>query len=95
MTAPKMMLASGCAASWTSLAALVDLGDRRGRCRRDREQHTVSAPMPRPSRAGDGQLAARMARSSPRAEPMPMSAEPAPCMTDLTSAKSRLISQAS
>ena len=31
------------------------------------------------------------ARSSPRAEPMPMSAEPAPCMTDLTSAKSRLI----
>ncbi len=35
--------------------------------------------------------AACAARSSPRAEPMPMSAEPAPDMTDLTSAKSRLI----
>ena len=35
--------------------------------------------------------AAWMARSSPRAEPMPMRALPAPCMTDLTSAKSRLI----
>ncbi len=35
--------------------------------------------------------AAWTARSSPRAEPMPMSADPAPCMTDLTSAKSRLI----
>ena len=35
--------------------------------------------------------AAWTARSSPRADPMPMRAEPAPCMTDLTSAKSRLI----
>ena len=35
--------------------------------------------------------AAWTARSSPRAEPMPISAEPAPCMTDFTSAKSRLI----
>ena len=31
--------------------------------------------------------AACTARSSPRAEPMPMSALPAPCMTDLTSAR--------
>ncbi len=36
--------------------------------------------------------AALMARSAPLADPMPMSAEPAPCMTDLTSAKSRLMS---
>ena len=35
--------------------------------------------------------AASTARSSPRAEPMPMRAEPAPDMTILTSAKSRLI----
>src|SRR6202021_98833 len=35
--------------------------------------------------------AAATDRSSPRAEPMPMSAEPAPDMTDLTSAKSRVI----
>ncbi len=35
--------------------------------------------------------AAATARSSPRAEPMPMSAEPALAMTDFTSAKSRLI----
>ena len=35
--------------------------------------------------------AATTARSSPRAEPMPMSADPAPDMTDLTSAKSRLM----
>ena len=32
-----------------------------------------------------------MARSAPRLAPMPMSAEPAPDMTDLTSAKSRLM----
>jgi hypothetical protein len=35
--------------------------------------------------------AAATERSSPRAVPMPMSAEPAPDMTDFTSAKSRLI----
>ena len=35
--------------------------------------------------------AAATARSSPRAEPMPISAEPASDITDLTSAKSRLI----
>ena len=35
--------------------------------------------------------AAATARSSPRAEPMPISAEPALAITDLTSAKSRLI----
>ncbi len=36
--------------------------------------------------------AASTARLSPRAEPMPISADPAPLMTDFTSAKSRLIS---
>jgi hypothetical protein len=36
--------------------------------------------------------AAAIERSSPRAEPMPMRAEPASFITDLTSAKSRLIS---
>ena len=35
--------------------------------------------------------AARTARSSPLAVPIPINAEPAPCITDLTSAKSRLI----
>ena len=35
--------------------------------------------------------AAWRARLSPRAEPMPISAEPAPLITLLTSAKSRLI----
>ena len=35
--------------------------------------------------------AAATARSSPREEPMPISADPAPDMTDFTSAKSRLI----
>jgi hypothetical protein len=35
--------------------------------------------------------AASTARLSPRDEPMPISAEPAPDMTDFTSAKSRLI----
>src|SRR5262249_42711461 len=35
--------------------------------------------------------AAATDRSSPRAEPIPISAEPAPDMTDFTSAKSRLI----
>ena len=36
--------------------------------------------------------AAEIDRLSPRALPMPISAVPAPCMTDFTSAKSRLIS---
>ena len=36
--------------------------------------------------------AAATARSSPREEPVPISAEPAPDITDFTSAKSRLIS---
>ncbi|CAB4630798.1 unannotated protein [freshwater metagenome] len=35
--------------------------------------------------------AARIARSSPLAVPIPIRAEPAPCITDLTSAKSKLI----
>ena len=35
--------------------------------------------------------AAVIARSSPRAEPIPMRADPAPAMTLFTSAKSRLI----
>lgn len=91
MTAPKMMLASGWAASCTSRAASLISNSPRS-LPPWMESITVGAVDARlEQRAGDGELAAWTARSSPRAEPMPMSAEPAPCMTDLTSAKSRLI----
>ncbi len=92
ITAPKMMLASSaaeletsCAASWIS-----------NRPRSDPPWMDSSTPWAPSMLASSSGLeiafsAAATARSSPRAEPMPMSAEPAPDMTDLTSAKSRLI----
>ena len=92
MTAPKMMLASGCAASWTRRAA--SLISKRPRSEPPwTDSSTPCAPSMEASSRGEliASSAAWTARSSPRAEPMPMSAEPAPCMTDLTSAKSRLI----
>src|SRR6478736_2011676 len=92
MTVPKMMLASGCAASLTSCAAsLISKMPRFDPPWID--SSTPCAPSIDASSSGDSTAssAALMARSAPRAEPMPMSAEPAPCITDFTSAKSRLM----
>ncbi len=57
------------------------------------ESSTPYAPSMEASSSGEAiaSSAALTARSSPCAWPMPMSAEPAPCITDFTSAKSRLI----
>ncbi len=92
MTVPKMMFASGCAASCTRRAA--SCTSKRPRSLPPWiESSTPWAPSIDASRSGEeiASSAACTARSSPRAEPMPMSADPAPCMTDFTSAKSRLI----
>ncbi|MDI2023889.1 hypothetical protein PJL18_04438 [Paenarthrobacter nicotinovorans] len=92
ITAPKMMLASGWATSWTRRAA--SLISKRPRSEPPwMESRTPCAPSMEASRSGEAMAssAALTARSSPRAEPMPIRAEPAPCMTDLTSAKSRLM----
>ena len=92
MTVPKMTLASGWAASWTRRAA--SLISKRPRSLPPWiESSTPWAPSMLASSSGEeiASSAAWTARSSPRADPMPMRAEPAPCMTDLTSAKSRLI----
>ncbi|CAM5450823.1 hypothetical protein SALBM217S_02641 [Streptomyces griseoloalbus] len=92
MTAPKMMFASGWAASLTSWAASL-ISNRPRSQPPEMESSTPRAPSMDASRSGEeiAISAAATARSSPRAEPMPMSAEPASDMTDLTSAKSRLI----
>ena len=92
MTAPKMMLASGCAASCTSRAASL-ISNRPRSLPPWMDSSTPWAPSMLASSSGleIASSAAWTARSSPREEPMPMRAEPAPCMTDLTSAKSRLI----
>ncbi len=92
MTAPKMMLASGWAASLTSCAASL-ISKRPRSLPPEMESSTPRAPSMEASRSGEeiAISAAATARSSPRAEPMPMRAEPASDMTDLTSAKSRLI----
>ena len=92
MTAPKMMLASACAACDTSAAA--SLISNRPRSEPPAiESSTPCAPSIEASSSGleTAISAAATARSSPRAEPMPISAEPALDITDLTSAKSRLI----
>ena len=92
MTAPKMMLASGRADVGDQLGRLVDLEQPEvGATRMD--SSTPCAPSMLASSSGleIAISAAATARSSPRAEPMPMRAEPAPDMTDFTSAKSRLI----
>jgi hypothetical protein len=59
------------------------------------ESRTPWAPSTLASSSGEliAISAAMTARSSPRAEPMPIRAVPAPCMTLLTSAKSRLMSR--
>ena len=58
MTAPKMMLASGCAASLHELRGVVDLEDAEVRPALDREQHAVRAVDATPRAAGtrDGEL---------------------------------------
>ncbi len=92
MTAPKMMLASGCAASLTSWAASL-ISNRPRSLPPEMDSSTPRAPSMEASRSGEeiAISAAATARSSPRAEPMPIRAEPASDMTDFTSAKSRLI----
>ncbi len=60
MTAPKMMLASGCAASADQLGGLVDLEQAEVRAAGDRKQHAVRAVDGRlEQRAGDGHLGGR------------------------------------
>ena len=92
MVAPKMMLASGSAASATTRAAsLTSTSDRSG-------PPVTPSRMPRApsmgvSRSGEAiaAWAASVARLPPPAYPMPSSAVPAPRMMVRTSAKSRLI----
>ena len=92
ITVPKMMLASGCAASCTSEAASLISNSPRSLP----PAIDISTPCaPSIDASSSGELiaisAALSARPSPRAEPMPISAVPAPDMMPLTSAKSTLI----
>ena len=92
MTVPKMMLASSAAAS--SMRSAASETSNRPRSEPPAiERRTPLAPSMVASSSGllMACSAAVRARSSPRAEPMPMSAEPASFMTDFTSAKSRLM----
>src|ERR671911_5057 len=93
ITVPKMMLASGWAASWTSDAASL-ISNRPRSEPPAMHSSTPRAPSIDASSSGEltALLAACTARPSPRADPMPISALPAPDITDFTSAKSRLIS---
>ena len=92
ITVPKMMFASGWAASCTSEAAsLISKSPRSLPPAID-----ISTPWaPSIEASSSGELmaisAALSARPSPRDEPMPISAVPAPLMIPLTSAKSTLI----
>ncbi|CAM5533082.1 hypothetical protein SVIOM342S_06382 [Streptomyces violaceorubidus] len=83
MTAPKMMLASGWAASLTSWAASSVCEQAEVGAAGDGDS-TPRAPSMDASSSGEeiAISAAATARSSPRAEPMPISAEPASDMTD-------------
>ena len=92
IVAPKMMLASGWAACDTSAAASL-ISNRPRSDPPAIDSSTPWAPSIEASSSGlDTAIsAAATERSSPRAEPMPISAEPALAITDLTSAKSRLI----
>ena len=93
ITAPKMMLASGCATAWMISAASFTSKSPRS------EPPAMLRTMPRApsidaSSSGDvmAARAALAARPSPMDEPMPMMAVPALVMTIFTSAKSVLIS---
>src|SRR3954447_2454136 len=92
MTAPKMMLASGCAASVTSCAASL-ISNRPRSEPPAMDSSTPRAPSMLCSSSGleMAASAASTARLSPRALPIPIRALPAPLITLLTSAKSRLM----
>ena len=92
MVAPKMMFASGWTASDTIAAASL-ISNRPRSDPPAIESSTPWAPSIDSSSSGleTAISAAATARFSPRAEPMPISAEPALDITDFTSAKSRLI----
>ena len=92
MTVPKMMFASSCAASCTSEAASL-ISNRPRSLPPAMDSSTPCAPSIDASSSGEliALPAACTARPSPRAEPMPISAVPAPAITDFTSAKSTLI----
>ena len=93
MTAPKMMLASSSAASWTMHdASLTSTSERSGPP--VTLMITPRAPLTdAPSSSGleIARRAASIARSGPSATPVPIIASPMPAMIVLTSAKSRLI----
>ncbi len=93
MTAPKMMLASGAAELETSWAASL-ISNRPRSDPPWMDSSTPCAPSMLASSSGLEMAisAAATLRSSPRDDPIPISAEPAPDITDFTSAKSRLIS---
>ena len=87
-----MMLASGCATRvMASAAALTSCKVRS--VGPAIESRTPLAPSIEDSSSGleMADFAASVARSAPDPIPIPMSADPAPDITDLTSAKSRLI----
>ena len=86
------MRASGCADACTSSHASF-ISKRPKSDPPATDNKTPIAPSIDASRSGleIASSAARRARSSPRAEPIPISAEPASVITVLTSAKSKLI----
>ena len=86
------MFASGLTASCTSLAASSISWSPRSDAPCTSSK-TPCAPSMLASRSGleTASSAARTARSSPLAVPIPIRAEPAPFITDLTSAKSKLM----
>ena len=93
MTAPKMMLASSCAASWMMVAAsLTSASEKSGPPVMFRI--TPRAPLTDASSRRGLEIApwaASVARVSPNPVPVPMIAKPIPDMIVFTSAKSRLI----
>ena len=91
-TLPKMILASGWTASRTSSAALL-ISNRPRSEPPWKNSKTPWAPSMEVSSSGEAMACsvAVRARSSPVAEPMPMRALPASCITDFTSLKSTLI----
>ena len=91
MTVPKMMFASSCAAPWIRLAA-AETSNRPRSEPPAMERRTPWAPsMLASSKGDDTAISAAAGRGPHRADPMPISAEPAFDMIDFTSAKSRLI----
>src|SRR5690606_2070017 len=92
MTAPKMMLASGSAASAMISAASLTSNSPRLELPVMLSKMPLAPSMDASSKGLDtAALAAFTARSSPEATPMPISAEPALSMMVRTSAKSRLM----